>query len=116
MTPMKRPLACVALVTPPYGRISAIESNKGEMVWQIAHGETPDNIRDNPALRGLQIPRTGCDGSAGTLVTKTLVIARESGFFTTLPANAARCSVLTTKPPAGKSALSSCLLPKAALR
>jgi quinoprotein glucose dehydrogenase len=71
------------LVKPPYGRISAIDLNKGEIVWQIAHGETPDNIRDNPALRGLTIPRTGRTGNVGTLATKTLLIAGESGFFTT---------------------------------
>jgi quinoprotein glucose dehydrogenase len=71
------------LVKPPYGRITAIDLNKGEIVWQIAHGETPDNVRDNPALKGLSLPRTGRTGSVGTLVTKTLVIAGESGFFTT---------------------------------
>ncbi len=71
------------LVKPPYGRISAIDLNKGEILWQIAHGETPDNIRNNPALQGRTIPRTGRPGNIGTLVTKTLVIAGESGFFTT---------------------------------
>ncbi|MBV9508460.1 MAG: pyrroloquinoline quinone-dependent dehydrogenase, partial [Acidobacteriia bacterium] len=71
------------LIKPPYGRISAIDLDKGEIVWQIAHGETPDNIRNNPALKGLNIPRTGRPGIVGTLVTKTLVIAGESGFFTT---------------------------------
>jgi quinoprotein glucose dehydrogenase len=65
---------------PPYGRISAIDLNKGEIVWQIAHGETPDNIRNHPALRGVNIPRTGRPGMIGTLVTKTLVIAGEGGF------------------------------------
>ncbi len=71
------------LVKPPYGRITAIDMNKGEIVWQIAHGETPDNIRNHPALKGLTIPRTGRQGRIGTLVTKTLVIAGEGGFFTT---------------------------------
>jgi quinoprotein glucose dehydrogenase len=71
------------LVKPPYGRITAIDLNRGEMVWQIAHGETPDNIRNHPALKGLSIPRTGRPGRIGTLVTKTLVIAGEGGFFTT---------------------------------
>jgi quinoprotein glucose dehydrogenase len=71
------------LVKPPYGRISAIDLNKGEILWQIAHGETPDNIRNHPALMGLKIPRTGRPGIIGTLVTKTLLIAGESGFFTT---------------------------------
>jgi len=68
---------------PPYGRISAIDLNKGEILWQIAHGETPDNIRNHPALQGLNIPRTGRPGTIGTLVTKTLVIAGEGGVFTT---------------------------------
>ena len=71
------------LIKPPYGRISAIDLDKGEIVWQVAHGETPDNIRNHPDLKGLNIPRTGRPGIIGTLVTKTLVIAGESGFFTT---------------------------------
>jgi quinoprotein glucose dehydrogenase len=49
----------------------------------VAHGETPDNVRNNPALRGLSIPRTGRAGLVGTLTTKTLTIAGEAGFFTT---------------------------------
>jgi quinoprotein glucose dehydrogenase len=57
--------------------------NKGEIAWQIAHGETPDNVRNHPALKGLNIPRTGRQGRMGTLVTKTLLIAGEGGFFTT---------------------------------
>jgi quinoprotein glucose dehydrogenase len=52
-------------------------------VWQIAHGETPDIVRNHPALEGVTIPRTGRVGRIGTLVTKTLVIAGEGGFFTT---------------------------------
>jgi quinoprotein glucose dehydrogenase len=71
------------LLKPPYGRITAIDLNKGEILWQVAHGETPDNIRNNAALKGLDIPRTGRAGILGVLVTKTLVIAGEAGFFTT---------------------------------
>jgi quinoprotein glucose dehydrogenase len=65
------------VVKPPYGSISAIDLNKGEILWQIANGDTPDNIRDNPALKGLNIPRTGRPGVFGVLVTKTLVICGE---------------------------------------
>jgi quinoprotein glucose dehydrogenase len=71
------------LLKPPYGRITAINLDKGEFAWQIAHGETPDNVRNNPALKGLTIPRTGRAGLIGTLTTKTLIIAGEAGFFTT---------------------------------
>jgi quinoprotein glucose dehydrogenase len=70
------------LVKPPYGRISAIDLHKGELLWQVAHGETPDNIRNHPLLKGLTIPRTGRQGRIGTLVTKSLVIAGEGGLFT----------------------------------
>ena len=70
------------IVKPPYGRITAIDLNTGDIAWQIAHGETPDNIRNHPALKGLTIPRTGRPGRIGVLVTKNLVIAGEGGFFT----------------------------------
>jgi quinoprotein glucose dehydrogenase len=71
------------LIKPPYGRITAIDLNKGELVWQIAHGDTPDTIKNHPALKGLAIPRTGRQGRIGVLTTKTLVIAGEGGFNTT---------------------------------
>ena len=71
------------LIKPPYGRITAFDMNRGEIAWQIAHGETPDNVRNHPALKGLTIPRTGRPGRIGTLVTRTLLIAGEGGFFTT---------------------------------
>jgi quinoprotein glucose dehydrogenase len=66
------------IVKPPYGSISAIDLNKGEIIWQIAHGDTPDIIRNHPALKGLTIPRTGQAGIIGTLVTKSLLIAGEA--------------------------------------
>jgi quinoprotein glucose dehydrogenase len=71
------------LLKPPYGRITAINMDRGEIVWQVAHGETPDAVRNNPALQGLTIPRTGRAGIIGTLATKTLIIAGEAGYFTT---------------------------------
>jgi len=71
------------LIKPPYGRITAIDLNKGDIAWQIAHGDTPDNVKNHPALKGLDIPRTGRAGRIGVLVTKNLVIAGEGGFNTT---------------------------------
>ena len=70
------------LFKPPYGSISAINLDKGELAWKVAHGETPDNVRNHPALKGLTIPRTGRGGLVGVLTTSTLVIAGERGTFT----------------------------------
>jgi quinoprotein glucose dehydrogenase len=68
------------LIKPPYGRINAINLDSGDILWQVPHGETPEAIRNHPALKGLNIPRTGRPGQVGTLVTRTLVIAGEPGF------------------------------------
>jgi quinoprotein glucose dehydrogenase len=68
------------IVKPPYGQISAIDLKRGEIMWQVAHGETPEIIRNHPALVGVTIPRTGRLGTVGTLVTRTVVIAGEPGF------------------------------------
>lgn len=70
------------LFKPPYGQISAIDMGKGEILWQVARGETPDLVRNHPALKGLTIPRTGRAGIAGLIVTKTLVIGGEPGTIT----------------------------------
>jgi quinoprotein glucose dehydrogenase len=72
------------LLKPPYGRITAIDLDNGVFVWQVAHGETPDSVRNHPALKGLTIPRTGQSGAVGALVTKTLVIAGDP-LATTMP-------------------------------
>jgi quinoprotein glucose dehydrogenase len=72
------------LLKPPYSTISAINLDTGAIAWQIPHGETPDFIRNNPALKGLNIPRTGQPGyQIGTLVTKSLVIAGDGVVTTT---------------------------------
>ncbi len=65
----------LSIVKPPYGVMAAIDVNKGDLVWQVPHGDTPDNVRNHPALKGLNIPKTGQTGSVGTLVTKTMVVA-----------------------------------------
>jgi len=70
------------LVKPPYGTLTAIDLSRGEILWQVPHGDTPDNIRNHPALKGINIPRTGRPLTAGQLVTKTLLIAGEKGIAT----------------------------------
>jgi quinoprotein glucose dehydrogenase len=57
--------------------------DKGEIVWQVPHGETPDAVRNSPLLKGQDIPRTGQATFAGTLLTKTLVIAGDPQMTTT---------------------------------
>ncbi|HWE50531.1 MAG TPA: hypothetical protein VG273_12105, partial [Bryobacteraceae bacterium] len=72
------------VLKPPYGHISAINMDRGEIVWQVPNGETPDAIRNNPVLKGLNIPNTGQPGyDTGTLVTKTLVIQGDTQVTTT---------------------------------
>ena len=72
------------LLKPPYATISAINLDTGDIIWQTPAGETPDFIRNNPALKGLNIPRTGqASYGIGTLVTKSLVIAGDSQVTTT---------------------------------
>ena len=68
------------IMKPPYGQLSAIDLGKGEILWQVPHGDTPDTIRNHPDLKGLNIPRTGRPGVVGSLTTKTLVISGEAGF------------------------------------
>ena len=71
------------MIKPPWGRITAIDMNVGEIAWQIPHGEAPDNIRNHPLLGGQDIGRTGWPGRVGVLVTKNLIVAGESGSYTT---------------------------------
>jgi quinoprotein glucose dehydrogenase len=70
--PMGLPLA-----KPPWGRITAIDMNTGEHAWMVANGDTPEDVVNNPALAGIDIPRTGKPVRATLLATKTLLIAGE---------------------------------------
>jgi quinoprotein glucose dehydrogenase len=72
------------LLKPPYGRLTAINLSKGDIAWQVAHGETPDQIRNHPALKGVKIPRTGQSGLLGPLVTKTMLVCGDA-MSTTAP-------------------------------
>ena len=73
------------LIRPPYGRITAFDMDKGEIAWQVAHGETPDTIRNHPALRGMTIPKTGqaTTSGVGLMVTKTVVVMGDPQVTTT---------------------------------
>jgi quinoprotein glucose dehydrogenase len=65
------------LLKPPYSRITAIDMNKGDQLWMIPSGDTPDRVKNNPALTGVKIPPTGGFARPVVMVTKTLLIAAE---------------------------------------
>jgi quinoprotein glucose dehydrogenase len=75
----------LSILKPPYGTLSAVNLDRGEIVWQVPHGDTPDNVRNHPALKGLTIPKTGQvgAGSVGVMVTKTLVVMGDPQITTT---------------------------------
>ena len=62
------------LTKPPYGRLTAIDMNQGEHVWQVAVGDGP---RDHPLLRDLDLPPLGIANRAAPLVTKTMLFIGE---------------------------------------
>jgi quinoprotein glucose dehydrogenase len=71
------------IMKPPYGVLAAIHLDRGELLWQVPHGDTPDGVRNHPALKGLKMPKTGQNGAVGLLVTKTLVIMGDPQATTT---------------------------------
>src|SRR3954469_15590264 len=64
------------IVKPPYGVLTAINLDRGDIMWQVPHGDTPDNIRTHPLLAGKDLPKTGQPGTSGVglMVTKTVVV------------------------------------------
>ena len=64
------------ITKPPWGRITAIDMNRGEHVWMKANGDGP---RDHPALRGMDVPPLGVASRPVALVTKTLLFMGEGG-------------------------------------
>jgi quinoprotein glucose dehydrogenase len=62
------------LVKPPYGRISAVDMNRGEILWVVANGDGP---RNNPAIKHLNLPPLGLPGRVAVAVTPELVFAPE---------------------------------------
>jgi quinoprotein glucose dehydrogenase len=72
------------IMKPPYGTLTAISLDRGEFLWQVPAGETPDTVRNNPALRGLAIPNTGMSvAGVGLMNTKTIVVMGDPQVTTT---------------------------------
>ncbi|MEX2132449.1 MAG: hypothetical protein WD772_13285, partial [Pseudohongiellaceae bacterium] len=67
---------------PPYSQIVAIDLNTGDHAWAIPTGETPDRIRNHPALAGIDVGNTGTGALVPMVVTANLLIysdARSDG-------------------------------------
>ena len=58
----------------PYGRITAIDLNEGEIVWQESNGLGPARVQNHPRLQGLDLPPLG-GGRDLLLVTETLLFS-----------------------------------------
>ncbi len=61
---------------PPYGRLTAIDLNAGDIAWQVPNGNGP---RDHPAIQDLDLPPLGQPGRASVLITKSLLFLGEGG-------------------------------------
>jgi glucose dehydrogenase len=59
----------------PYGRITAIDLNKGTIAWMAPNGDGP---RNHPLIKDLHLPPLGTPGRPVPLVTKTLLFLGES--------------------------------------
>ncbi len=64
----------IPLWKPPYSRITAIDMNTGEHLWMIPTGETPDRIKNSPALAGVDIGETGTGNHVPMVATPNLLI------------------------------------------
>ena len=62
------------LVKPPYGRVTALNMNTGELEWSVANG---DGARNHPLLRDLDLPPLGIPNRPAPLVTKSLLFVGE---------------------------------------
>ena len=62
------------LTKPPYGRLTAIDMNRGEHVWMVPVGDGP---RNHPLLQELDLPPLGIANRAAPLVTKTMLFIGE---------------------------------------
>jgi len=86
------------LLKPPYGRITAIDLNKGEIVWTVANGDGP---RDHPLLKHLNLPPLGHPGRSAPLLTKTLLFVGEGDPIMAAPARVPAGMPLAIAPGAG---------------
>jgi quinoprotein glucose dehydrogenase len=70
------------IVKPPYGRITAIDMNSGDQLWMIPNGQPPDDIKNNPALKGIDTSKLGNPERALLLATKALLFSADAAGLT----------------------------------
>jgi len=99
------------IMKPPYGVVNAINLDRGDIVWQVPHGETPDAVRNHPALQGKTIPKTGQNVSVGLLVTKSLVVLGDGQV--TNPGNRPRGAMLRAYDKASGKEVGAIFIPSA---
>jgi quinoprotein glucose dehydrogenase len=64
----------IPLFKPPYGHLTALNLNAGEIAWQVPFGDDA-RLRAHPALKGVRLPdKLGAAGVQGVIVTKGGVI------------------------------------------
>jgi quinoprotein glucose dehydrogenase len=78
------------IVKPPYGRITAYDLNSGDQVWMIPNGQPPDDLKNNPALKGVDTSKFGNPERALLLVTKTMLFSADATGLT--PVNGSSAS------------------------
>ena len=66
------------LMKPPYGRITALDLNRGDAAWMVANGDGP---RDHPLLKALNLPPLGHASRGAPVVTRDVAVRarRRSG-------------------------------------
>ena len=76
------------LVKPPWGRITAIDLNTGDHLWQAPNGSAPEFIRQHPALKGIDLSKAGQPEHSPILLTKTLLFTADGGGMYAVPPGA----------------------------
>jgi quinoprotein glucose dehydrogenase len=60
----------IPLLKPPYAHLTAIDLNKGEIVWRVPFGDDA-RLRAHAALKDVKLPdKLGASGNSGAIVTR----------------------------------------------
>ena len=94
-------IGSVPITNPPWGTLTAIDMNAGEILWQEAVGERPE-VRSDPALAGVALPaRLGVVGPPGPFVTGGGLVFLTGGSDILYAFDAASGEVVVGGPPPG---------------